>query len=120
MGAVISAILGWLFKGFARLFVAIQMHYTATKIVLVTLIMIILPIIINNLIYDILEVFLKYANDVASSQSSNMPQVLGGVIQFTGLAGYLLSCFKIPEAFSVVISAIAVSFVLRSIPLVRW
>jgi hypothetical protein len=118
MGAIVSAILSWLFGAFARLFIVFSRHFLATKMVLVTLLMLILPIVINNIIYEILEILLNKANSIAGSQS--VPSVLGGVIQFTGLAGYLMACFKIPESFSVVISAIATSFVLRSIPLVRW
>lgn len=117
MGAVISAVLSWLFGVFARLFVVISQHFLATKIVLVTFFMIVFPVILNNLVYEILEGVFSVINNIAVSQ--DIP-VIGSVISFSGLAGWFLSTMKIPESFSVVVSAIATSFVLRSIPFVRW
>lgn len=118
MGAVVSAILSWLFGAFARLFVVAQMHFTATKIVLVTIFMLLFPVVINNIIYEVLDIFLKSLQERIATV--NIDTTLFHIYQFTGLAGWLLAKFKIPESFSVVISAIAVSFTLRSIPLVRW
>lgn len=118
MGGLISAILSWFFSAFSRLFIVIQSHFLATKIVLVTIFMILFPIILNNIFYEILEIFINKIQSYALSV--NVDSSLFRVYQFSGLAGYFISVFKIPESFSVVLSAIAVSFTLRSIPFLRW
>lgn len=120
MGAIVSAILSWFFGAFSRLYLTFQMHFLASKFLFVTVMMLLLPAVLNNLIYELFDALLSLISERIQSPDVQNATSLFRMYQFTGLAGWLLSVFRIPDAFSVVVSAIAISFVLRSIPMVRW
>jgi len=114
MGALLSSFASWLSSIFASLFSFMTSHFLATKIILTTLFITVLPIVIYNLIYDI-------TSEIYSIISSNLSSfnISQTVYSFTGLAGYLIVVLKLDQAFSVVISAIALRFTLRLIPFIR-
>ncbi len=115
MGAIISALASWLGAVFGKLFSFGASHFLATKIILTTLFITVLPIVIYNLIWDI-------TSEVYSIISSNLDTsslLSQTVFNFTDLAGYLIVALKIDQAFSVVISAVALRFTLKLIPFVR-
>ncbi len=118
MGGIISVVLAYLFRVVASFYTVIVNHFLATKIILTTLFIVVLPVVIFNVVTDIIEILVDFAN--AKVQSVEVNSSLFTVYQFTGLAGWLIQAFKIPEAFSVVVSGIVCSLVLRSIPFVRW
>ena len=93
-------------------------NYLAIRIFAFTLIAVLLPVILNNFVYGLMETFIGYAQNQINQYGVDTS--LFHVYQFSGLAGWLISVFKIPESFSVVISGITTSFVLRTIPFVRW
>lgn len=115
MGALLSAFASFIASLFGKIFSFGASHFLATKIILTTLFITILPIVIYNLIYDLTE---ELFNIVSSNldTSNVLSQTL---FSFTDLAGYLIVAMKIDQAFSVVVSAIALKFTLRLIPFVR-
>jgi len=40
--------------------------------------------------------------------------------EFTGLVGYFMSVWKIPECMAFIISMVSIKFLLRKIPFLRW
>lgn len=109
MGALLSALASNLINFFAN-------YYTATKIVLTTLIITVLPIVLYNLIYEIADEVLRIVEAQLSSFSSS------DGIDFSSLPAlghYLMTEMRLYDAFSIVLSAILVRFSLNIIPFVR-
>lgn len=93
---------------------ALANHFLATKIILTTLFITVLPIILNNFVAKLLEVSIDIVSThLGSYDTSNL------FLQFTGLAGWLITTLKLDTAFSVIVSAIALRFTLNLIPFVR-
>ena len=90
------------------------LRFIATKALLVTLFVVVLPIILNNFVYELLSLAMSAVNDF--STYGDLPPL---VAQFTGLAGWFLQVLRIPDAFSVVISALSVRVFLDHIPFLR-
>ena len=86
----------------------------ALKAMLVFLFVVIVPIILNNFLYDIIKIFM----DLAASQSSSAGE-LNGNMNFTGFAAWILERFRVAEAFALFVSAICLRLVLNMIPFVR-
>lgn len=89
------------------------LRFIATKTLLATLFIVVLPIVLNNFVYELVS----YALDMASSvDSSSLPDL---TLSFTGLAGWFASNLYLPDALSVVISAVSVRVFLNHIPFLR-
>lgn len=84
------------------------------KAVLVFLFIVVVPLLLNNFLYDIIQIVM----DFASVQTANARSV-NGAMSFSGLTGWLLSCFRIPECLSVLVSALVLRTVLSMVPFVR-
>lgn len=54
------------------------------------------------------------------STLSDVPEGSSNLTEFTGLAGWFLSCFKVPECISVVVDIVILKWTLRKIPLIKW
>lgn len=88
-------------------------RWIAHKILLTTLFITVLPIVLNNFLYEIIG----YAIDLSSTVN---PQSLPDLtLSFTGLAGWFFSNLYLPDAFSVIFSAISVRVLLNHIPFLR-
>jgi len=106
MGAILSLLFG-------RLLTDNLARYIATKTVLVTLFVVVLPIVLNNFVYKLLE----YAVNTASSVNpSSLPDL---TLSLTGLAGWFFSNLYLPDALTVVLSAVSVRVFLDHIPFLR-
>lgn len=115
MGSLVSAFAQWLAGVFGKFISFGSTHFLATKIILTTLFITILPVVINNLIYDITEEIFNLV-----FQNLDTSNVLSQtVFEFTDLAGYFISVFKLDLSFSVIMSAVALRFTLKLIPFVR-
>jgi hypothetical protein len=114
MGALLSALASWLLGMFARVITFGVNHFMATKIILGILFVTILPIIINNAIYDLMSTMFTAINTYAGSIAPTLNQS----IQFTGLAGYLFQALGLQSCFSVILSAMAFRFAISWIPFV--
>lgn len=80
------------------------------------LLMTILAIILYNLFVETTEEILNFTlskiNGVDSSGITN-PSI-------SGFAGWVVAQLKLPEALSVIASAVSLRFLLRKIPFIRW
>lgn len=114
MANFLTAVLRWFLGVFARLFAFGAAHLGATKIVLATLFIIILPIIINNVIYDLMETVFTSASSFAAENPSNLETT----VNFTGLAAYMLDALGLIDSFSVILSCMAIRFAMSWIPFV--
>ena len=108
MGAIVAAIVGWVGALLARSTVV----YLAMKALLFVLFVTVLPVIINNLIYKLIQGSIDVVGTTAGSASSH-------VVALTGIAGYLGSTLRLPEALSIMLSAVATRFALKLIPFTR-
>jgi len=73
----------------------------------------VLPVVLNNLIYSLLNTFMTKAASASTAFNAGSSPVL----QFTGLGAYLASQLGIPEATSIVMSALAIGATLRILKL---
>lgn len=114
MPALLGLILSFLGSAFAKIFTDKVLGYIAMKAILVFLFVTIVPLILNNFLYDIMEILFNFS----SSQTSGAGTI-NGAMSFSGLAGYLVAQFKLPECLSVVVSALTLRVALQMIPFVR-
>lgn len=104
----------WLGSVLSYLFNLIVNNFLATKIILTTLFIVVLPIILNNFVAELLQTAMNMV-----SQNLNNYDGSNLLLQFTGLAGWFIQTLKLDSAFSVIVSAIALRFTLNLIPFVR-
>lgn len=98
----------------AKIFTDKVIGWVALKIILIGLFTLVLPLILNNFLYDIIEIFLNFAGNTSSSAST-----LNGSMSFSGFGAWLIECFKISECISVVVSALLLRQALSMIPMIR-
>jgi len=98
----------------ARIFADKILGWLAIKAVLSTLFIVVVPVLINNIMYDVLEIVFNFA----SSKSGDI-QTLNGSMTFSGFMGWLLDIFQVPAAFSVIIGALALRVTLKMIPFAK-
>lgn len=102
----------WLGSSITALLASSVARFTAMKIIISVLVLTALPIILNNVIYKIIEILLQIINQNTGSMTS-------AVAQFSGLSGWMLSNLSIPEGISIFLSAVAIKYTLGLIPFVR-
>jgi len=105
MPAILAAIAGWL----AQFLGSTALRWIAFKAAMIFLFVTVLPIVLNNLIYKLLNIFMTMASDQASTYGSGTSLVY----EFTGVGAYIASRIGLPEAFAITISAVAISATLR-------
>lgn len=98
----------------AKVFGDKLLGWIAMKALLVFLFLTIVPLILNNFLYDVIEIFINLVAGHSSGLSA-----LNGSMSFSGFAAWLMECFRVPEAFSLLISALCLRLVLNMIPFVR-
>lgn len=111
-GGDMQAILTWMAAGLARLLADKVLAWLALKAVLVCLFTLVVPIILNNVLYEVIETMMNFA----SAQAGNS---LNGSMSFTGFMGWLISLFRLPECLSVLVSALVLRVSLSMVPFVR-
>lgn len=111
MGAIVSAI-SW---AIAKVFGDNVLRFVAFKAIAVALTVVILPIILNNLVYDIMEIIFG----VVSENFGSMGGIGNQVVSITGVGAWLMEKFRIPECFSLIVSALSVRASLNMIPFIR-
>lgn len=107
------ALLGLLGSIVAKVFTDKVLGWIAMKALLVLLFTTIVPIILNNFAYDIIEIVMNFANGQAGSAGT-----FNGTMNFTGFGAWLISTFKLPECLSVLVSALCLRVSLSMIPFV--
>lgn len=91
------------------------LKWVATKAMFSFLFIVVLPILLNNLIYDVMDIMLQQVQ----SQLQSVNGLGNSILDFTGVGAWLAIRFKIPESFAVILSAITVRASLSMIPFVR-
>lgn len=94
----------WLAGALATLIGQSAVRFTAWKMVIWVLATSIFPIILNNVMYDLIQKFVAARGSYTGAAPSAQ------VLQFTGLAGWLAVHFRIPECLSLIMSAIAFKY----------
>lgn len=91
------------------------LKFAATRALIIAVVGTLLPVVLYNLINSILLEYIQYAQGVIPSGDG----LTSVVVSFTGIAGYMAVQLKLPEAFSLVMSAAALRWSLNCIPFVR-
>jgi hypothetical protein len=108
-----STILGWFSSIAGRYLVDAGLRFVATKALVYTFLVTTFPIVIKNLLCWLVDTL----NEIV--QSSIEPgSVTSFTHQLTGLAGWLGEQLLLPTCVSVLLSAIAIRFILNFIPFV--
>jgi len=109
-----GAILGFLGTMMAKYLGDGLLKWIAFKAVMVILFITVVPLILNNFLYDIMEIFKNLVSGQAAGASA-----LNGDMTFSGFMAWILTCFRVPEAFSLLVSALCLRLILNMIPFVR-
>lgn len=109
-----QVILTFLGSMIARVFADKILAWVAFKAVLVFLFITVVPLLLNNFLYDVIEIIM----DFASGQASGATEINGGMT-FSGFTAWLIECFRLPEAVSLMVSAFSLRLALSMIPFVR-
>lgn len=109
-----GAILAYLGSGLAATFADSVLKWIAFKAVMVFLFIIVVPLLLNNFLYDVIEIMMNFSNDQSSGANA-----LNGNMTFSGFLAWLLTTVRIPEAFSIMVSALVLRVTLSMIPFVR-
>lgn len=104
MGALISAAISNLINFFVK-------YHLATKIILTTLIITVLPVVLWNLIYDLMGLMFSIVQSL-------LPSDVNLSLQPLSFACWFLHQFRLVEALSVVISASITRMTLSMIPFI--
>lgn len=108
MVAAVAAVCGFL----AQLLTSSVARFIALKVLLMAICCLVLPVVLNNLFYDILETFINVAQDnVNLGTTSSIRYAL------TGVGAYWGSLLRLPECLSIILSACAVRLTLRLVRL---
>lgn len=114
MAAILTAILGFLGSAASRILADKVVGFVALKLLLTGIMILLVPIVLNNFLYDLIETIMNFASSQQAGAGS-----MNGAMSFTGFTAWLLDCFQIPAAFSVLVSALVLRVTLRMIPFVR-
>ena len=110
---ILPAILSFLGSALAKTLTDNVIKWVAMKSLLVFLFVTVVPLVLNNFIYELIEIIMNLANTQASSSTFD------GAMSFTGFLAWLIECFRLPEALSVLVSALVLRLALSMIPFVR-
>ena len=101
----------WLAGALSSFFGSAVVRFIALKIVLTTLMVVTLPIVLNNFAYKLL--------DLALNQISQSSSLSPAVINLTGLGAFFAERLNLVQVFNVIIAAVMTRFTLKLIPFVR-
>jgi len=87
--------------------------YIGMKGFLTTLLLVALPIVLNNFFGKFIE---KIMNKVSDTADTNTGSIESLSYNFTGLAAFFINHLRIDDALSIVFSAIAIRVTLSCIP----
>lgn len=108
------ALLMFLGSSVAKIFTDKVLGWVAMKALLVFLFLTVVPLLLNNFLYDVIKIMMDFASGQSAGASA-----LNGNMTFSGFAAWLIECFRIPEAISLLISALVLRLTLSMIPFVR-
>lgn len=114
MPIIFSTILGWFSSLAGRYLLDVGIKFLAYKVLVYTLLTITFPIVIKNLIVWLVE----QVNSIIQSSLPSSGDIASFSASLTGLAGWLGDQLMLPTCISIVLSAIAIRFVLNFIPFI--
>lgn len=110
MPAIILAILGSL----GRFFTDKLAYFVAMKALMILLLVTVLPLVLKNLLnWFITSIYAVVSSHVEAGDIDSI------TLQFTGMGAYLASHLQFPLCFSILLSALAVRFVLNMVPFIK-
>jgi len=95
----------------ARFFLAEGVKWIAFKAVMLVLFMTVLPIVLKNVFYDLLQTFMSTAASKMGGVSTG--SLAAHTVQISGMGGWLASVLKLPECFALILSAVALRLTLK-------
>lgn len=98
----------------ARFLTAGVLQWLALKLVLFTLLVVVLPIVLNNFLHGLMQTSMTLLSSTAAEHGIGAPLI----VQLTGLAGYFAGSLKVPEVVALLAGALAFRVALRFIPFV--
>lgn len=110
MIALLGRIFGWFGVAFGKVMADKILMFFAIKAIAVFLFIVVVPILLNNTMYDFIEIGMNFAGGQVGS-------VMDGSMNFQGFAAYLIEAFRISEALSILIGALSLRLALKMIPL---
>lgn len=109
-----GAILAYLGSSMAAIFTDNVLKWIAFKAVIVFLFITVVPLLLNNFLYDIIKIMMDFAAGQSAGASA-----FNGNMAFSGFLAWLIECFRLPEVFSVYVSALCLRLALSMVPFVR-
>lgn len=110
MPAIIAVILG----AIGKFLTDKLLMYVAIKALIITLFVVVLPIILQNVVVWIFtEIFTFIQGQIPSGTLEDF------TISLSGVGAYLAGCFQLPLCISILISAIALRITLNFIPFIK-
>lgn len=97
----------------AKVFGDNAVRWVAGKALLTGLSLVTLPLILNNFLYDIMDILFQWVGGNVDGSSLDASQ------SFTGLCAYLMGLLKVSECISVIVSGMLVKVTLRHVPFLR-
>lgn len=107
----IGAAISWLVT---KIFADNLLKFLALKAIAVTLVVVVLPVILNNFMWDLIDGILTLVNSKLDDTTLGEQ-----IINVTGLGAYLLDVMSIPQCISVILSAVGVRAALNAIPFIK-
>lgn len=112
-GSVFGWFSAWFTTAIAKTIVDKVIMFLAIKAILSFLFIIIVPIILNNLLYDLLEIIKNYMISATAGTSN-----FDGAMSFNGILAWLNDCFQISSCISIIVGAMQFRLVISMIPFV--
>lgn len=110
-------LLGWFASAFANFFSTAVAQFTATKLVLIAIFTLVLPVVLNNLIYDLVVSMLNSIDPYMQQIQANMGA--SSTVSVAGIGAWAVSLFRIPECVAVLMSAVSIRLSLSLIPFLK-
>jgi len=108
---IIAPILAFLTSAFAKAILDKVFFFLALKVFLTTIFIIVLPIVLNNLMFDMMHTAMNYLQTNAPDSS-----IHDGLVEISGLAAWLIDCLKISDAVAYLVSCLQLHMILKMIP----
>lgn len=108
---IVAPILGWLATAFGKKVLTSVAFFLALKLLLSTLFIIVLPIVLNNVIFGMMETATSYLSTHAPDST-----VYNGLHQMSGIGAWLLDCLKVPDALAYLVACLQLHLILKMIP----
>ena len=113
IGNMLGLFARWILGISTRLFSLIVNNMLAMKVIFVTLFVVILPIIINNILYDLIEGVFTSIGTYTSAHSVALESVT-----FSDNLSYLINACGVIDCISILLAAMVMRFSLSWIPFV--